>query len=65
MKPSILAAFVALLAACGSDTGETANVCEKSVPAQCPDPWAPTPEHYDQVRKFIGFAIRSDDLGGE
>ena len=50
MKPIIVAAILALLAACGSDTGE-ANVCEKSYPNKCPLPGAPTPDHYGPIHK--------------
>lgn len=45
----ILAIVVALLAGCGSDTGEVANVCEKS--ATCPQPGSPTPDHYGPISK--------------
>lgn len=51
MKPIIVAAILALLAACGSDTGDTANVCEKSYPNKCPLPGAPTPDHYGPIIK--------------
>lgn len=51
MKTLIVAAFFALLAACGSDTGETANVCEKEHPNKCPLPGSPTPDHYGPIHK--------------
>lgn len=49
MKTLIVAAILALLAACGSDTGDPATVCEKS--AKCPQPGSPTPDHYGPIHK--------------
>ena len=50
MKTLIVAAILALLAACGSDTGDTTVVCEKA-PNQCPAPGSPTPDHYGPISK--------------
>lgn len=51
MKTLIVSAILSLLAACGSDAGDTTVVCEKAYPNKCPLPGAPTPQHYGPIIK--------------